>query len=178
MVVKEGVSLCYQGICTKHGFGLFTLFCCSILADLELPTVVEMELPADPPQASAPIPHTTSTTTTTTTATATTTTTSDSNNPSATQAVGEGGEVETVPPEAQQQPRPRNPVTVGEADVAAGGEGGVAVGEKREEGDGAESEGATGGAVFEASSPDSESKSVIEGWCLLALFQLVLKLCR
>ena len=84
----------------------------------------------------------------------------------------------TVPPEAQQQPMPRNPVAVGEADVAAGGEGAVAVGEKREEGDGAESEGATGGAVFEASSPDSESKSVIEGWCLLALFQLVLKLCR
>ena len=77
----------------------------------------------------------------------------------------------TVPPEAQQQPTPRNPVAVGEADVAAGGEGGVAVGEKREEGDGAESEGATGGAVFEASSPDSESKSVLEGWCLLASFQ-------
>lgn len=82
-----------------------------------------------------------------------------------------------MPPDAQQQPTPRNPVALGEADVAAGGEGGVAVREKREEGDGAESEGATGGAVFEASSPDSESKSVIEGWCSLALFQLVLKLC-
>ena len=73
------------------------------------------------------------------------------------------------PAESQQQPVPGTLGAVGGADVAAGGEGVATVGEKREEGDGAESEVAPGGAVFEAASPDSESKSVIEGWCSLLL---------
>ena len=123
---------------------------------------MDAEIPADPPEKSAPNSYTANT--------ATTTTTTNRNNPSAAQPVGEGGEVPTAPPDAQPQQMPRISGTVGEAEIAAGGVGDVAVGEKREEGDGAESEGATGGATFEAASPDSESKSVIEGWCVLFFY--------